>query len=308
VRSSPGLRPLGGLALALALSGVAAPVRAEDADERRAAALFREGRALVDKGDDAAGCARFVDSLAIVQRAGPMVNLAQCEERRGDLVGALKHWRAGITLLPPGDERVAPAREREVSLDKRVPTLGLTLDPTVPREAHITIDGAAVPFEVAGSPRPLNPGQHTVAVSATGRASFTTLVTLTEGQRSQVVVSLASMPVPQAEGSGGLRTAGFVVGGVGVAMLVVGAVTGGLAIGKKSEVDRNCVGGCNDAARDASRAGKTLATLSTVTFIAGGVAAAGGVLMIVLGKPRAPITAAASPLPGGAALHLGGTF
>lgn len=294
----------------LATLTLGAPARAQSADERRAAALFREGRALVEKGDHAAGCAKFVESLAIVQSVGPAVNLAQCDERRGDLVSALKHWRIGISLLSPGDDRVAPARERELALDRRIPRIQLTLDTSVPREAVVMVDGVAVPFEVAGAPRPLNPGAHTVAVSAPGYVSFSTQVTLVEGQQARVPVSMlrVNAPAPQAQGSGGLRTAGFAIGGAGVASLVVGAVTGGLAIAKKGEVDRNCEGGCNDASRDAAQAGKAFATVSTATFIVGGAAAAAGVIMVVLGRPKAAVTGAVAPMPGGAALHLGGSF
>src|SRR6185369_6988168 len=107
------------------------------------------------------------------------------EERRGDLVSALDHWRQGIVLLPAGDPRLAPARERETALDKRIPRLSIALDASVPAGALVTLDGAPVARESAGASRPVNPGRHTVVISAPGRADWSTTVTLSEGQQSQ---------------------------------------------------------------------------------------------------------------------------
>lgn len=301
----PSLFP--GLLLTAALLSRACPAWAQSADEKRAETLFHEGRALVEKGDLAAGCAKYVESLAIVKRAGPMVNLAQCDERRGDLLAALQHWRLGISLLPAGDERIAPAREREVAIDRRIPRVQLVLDAGVPREARIAVDGVEIPFEVAGAPRPLNPGSHTISVSAPGRPAAQVPVTLTEGQILRVPITLSPADQPEASGSG-LRTAGFVVTGVGAASLLIGAVTGGLAAAKKGAVNDNCVGGCNDAARDAATAGKAFATASTVTFIAGAAAAAAGVTMILISRPRAAVSATLAPSPSGAAISIQGRF
>jgi hypothetical protein len=85
-----------------------------------------------------------------------------------------------------------------------------------------------------------------------------------------------------------------VVGGVGVG---VGAVTGGLAAGKASDVKEGCVDGhClrEDAGElDSARA---LATTSTIAFIAGGVGlATAGVLFVVRPGGSSSVTATAGP-------------
>ena len=105
------------------------------------------------------------------------------------------------------------------------------------------------------------------------------------------------------------------IGGVGVASLAVGVITGILTIGKKSTVDKLCSPTCFEKDRtavlDAESAGKTLSSISTITFIAGGVGLAAGVVLVLTSGPRrAPTTATlgAMPLPGGGALSLGGSF
>ena len=66
-------------------------------------------------------------------------------------------------------------------------------------------------------------------------------------------------PPPPAKASS--RTAGWVVGGIGVAGLGVGAVAGILTLGKKGTVDDNCNAAkrCNPEGYDAAQSGKTSA-------------------------------------------------
>jgi hypothetical protein len=107
--------------------------------------------------------------------------------------------------------------------------------------------------------------------------------------------------------SSSLATWGLVVGAVGIAGLVTGAVSGALASSARSDLadavngDPRCSGGyphaqCDPAAEARLRPIQDRAfvesTVSTIAFIAGGVLLAGGVVMYVL----APSSAA----PGGA--------
>ena len=114
----------------------------------------------------------------------------------------------------------------------------------------------------------------------------------------------------RARASGAVRTAGFVVGAVGLATLVVGGVTGALTIGKKNLVEENCSPTCNDASREAATAGKALSAASTVTFVAGGALTALGLTLVLVGAPStAPsATLTAAPLPGGTFLSMRSSF
>jgi hypothetical protein len=86
-----------------------------------------------------------------------------------------------------------------------------------------------------------------------------------------------------------VRSAGFVVGGVGVAGVIVGGILGGLAIAKVSSSKGECVpaNNCNAntnpaATQDMQTAG-TFADASTGLLIGGGVLAAAGVVMVLVG-------------------------
>jgi hypothetical protein len=292
------------LALSGALLALAGPAHADDGDDKRAEALFREGREALARGDNATACAKFAESVRLTQSPGPLLNVALCAEQSGDLVTALARWRAGLAMLPPDDERAAVARAHVEALDRRVPRLSIKLPPDVPLAAVVKLDGAPIDSKSLGAPRPVGVGSHEVVVEATGRPPWSARVTLAEGDRREV----APLPPAAAERGGSRRTAGFVVGGVGVASLLVGAITGGLAFAKKGVVVDNCVGGCNQAARDARDSGKAIAHASTATFVIGGAALAAGLILVVTDRPKGNVSVSAAPLPGGGAISLAGAF
>ena len=319
-------RPLPRTPLLLAALCWASPSLAQTTVEQRAELLFREGREAVDRSDYATGCAKFAESLRLTQRPGPLLNLANCEEHQGRFVSALAHWTDGIALLPAGDERVVAARQRVEALSRRIPRLTVVLAPSAPQGAKVTLDGAPISPAALGVPQPTDLGEHVVVAAAPGHSDARSTLLLGEGERREITVtpgmpvaaapSTAAPPIvapPPPPGSNGARTAGFVIGGVGLAGVAVGAITGGMTIGKKSTVDEEC--GANrctgQPAQDAASAGKTLSTVSTVAFIAGGVGLAAGVVLVLTSGPhRAPTTATlgATPLLGGGALSLGGSF
>jgi hypothetical protein len=122
-----------------------------------------------------------------------------------------------------------------------------------------------------------------------------------------------------------VRIAGFAVGGVGAAALVVFAVTGGLTLAKKADIQQNCTlndkkgtAACNPAGLAAGNSAATLGTVSTATFIAGLVAVGAGVGLIVAGgrpasaPPAAPAARVAPAVlvagPGGLVLGAEGAF
>ena len=81
--------------------------------------------------------------------------------------------------------------------------------------------------------------------------------------------------------------------GVGGAALVVGAITGGLAMGDHSDLEDNCPGGqCPPEQQDTLDSFHTMGTVSTVGFIAGGVLAATGVVLLLTAPSAAEEPAA----------------
>ena len=328
-RRGPGLVPL---LIALAWT---APLRAQTPDEQ-AEGLFREGREAIDRGDFATGCAKFAASLKLTQHPGPLLNLASCEEHQGHLLSALTHWTEAIALLPRTDERIESSRQRAEALSRRIPRLTVTLAPDPPTGTKVTLDGATLSPAALGLPQPIDLGEHTLVASAPGHFDTKSTLSLAENERREVTITpgLAEAPTPAVvkppvadtpppppimppPARGGARTAGFVVGGVGVVSLAVGAITGAMTIGKKNAVEAACgapTGPCAadpGAIKSLESSGKALSTVSTITFLAGAVGVGAGVTLVLLGGPaRAPKAATLTPLltPGGGGLTLGGTF
>ena len=91
------------------------------------------------------------------------------------------------------------------------------------------------------------------------------------------------------------------------ALLATGAVTGGLALSKNQEYKDE--GTSVPRRLDLRDQGKTLQTVSTATFIAGGVAAgAAAILYFYTGWDRGETQVSAGAIPSGAAVTLQGTF
>jgi hypothetical protein len=94
---------------------------------------------------------------------------------------------------------------------------------------------------------------------------------------------------PQQTG-GTLRTVGFVTAGVGVLALGGGVITGLITRGKENTARDECRDGANGTECPASvkadfESAQSLATVTNVLLISGGVLAAAGVTMIVIGGP-----------------------
>jgi len=106
-----------------------------------------------------------------------------------------------------------------------------------------------------------------------------------------VQTSRSEAPAPAA-GTSPLRTAAYVVGGVGVAALAVGSVFGLRAFSKKSEAKANCSPGtfdqdCKDpaASQASTDDGRRSATVSNVAFGVGVAAVVAGVVLWVRSRP-----------------------
>lgn len=155
----------------------------------------------------------------------------------------------------------------------------------------LAVDGAARSDHMDGSAIELDPGEHEFTFQTAGQSPVVQRFVLHQGEqnrRETIVIGavLPAAPVPDASTSGGPtwgRTAGLVVGGVGVASLVVGAIFGGLALSAHSSYETNCganigapPGQCNSTGVSGQSDAASKATVSTVFFIGGGVAAAGG--------------------------------
>jgi len=124
-------------------------------------------------------------------------------------------------------------------------------------------------------------------------------------------------PTPSTDSGSPLRTAGFVTAGVGIAAVVGGVITGLMAKGKETDAKALCRDTlCPQSASSKFDSASSLATVSNILFIGGGVVTAAGVGLIVFGGPKAEpektarVTLRMLPAVGrdGAALWAAGSF
>jgi hypothetical protein len=94
-------------------------------------------------------------------------------------------------------------------------------------------------------------------------------------------------PSPHGRGPSVLQMIGYASLGVGVLSAGAGIVTGVMAKSKEKQAKENCVDGTCPASDLSKRdAAQGLATATNVLFIAGGVLAATGVTLVIVGKPK----------------------
>lgn len=281
-------------AASLALAGVlfASPARGDDIDEdaKRAEALFNEGRIAMDGNDYATACPKFEASLKLVRRAGTLFNLAQCEEHEGRLVAAQRSWKEGIVILEPGDKRLAPSKKRLAELSPRIPHLTIKPAADLPRDARVTIDGKEA--EALGVELPVDPGEHTVAVTGTRRAEQRVKVRLAEKEKKEIGVSAGALIVESPSrgpaGLGRLQIVGLAALGVGAVGFVTAGVTGGLVLSTRSEVDRLCPDGrcLNMTDYGVVERGRGLLVANAVAWGVGIAGAGAGTALLLIGSRK----------------------
>src|SRR5262245_50073921 len=238
------------IAIVLSLCATAPAALAQATDPAAAEALFREGRTLADAGDYAGACSKFRESERLDPAIGTTFNIADCEEHQGHLARAWTLYREVAQRLPVSDQRRTMAEQRVSAVEPRLPRLVIRLAAAAPTESRIERDGVELGAASLGSELPLDPGVHAVRVTAPRREPREYRITLIEGERRALDVepgsasasrALAVESAPAKSGGGsGQKTAGYVIGGVGLAGLITGAVAGYLVLDAKSTVDKDC--------------------------------------------------------------------
>ncbi|HEY6462896.1 MAG TPA: hypothetical protein VIY73_22150 [Polyangiaceae bacterium] len=272
---------------AFARADDAPPAPPADRGAAAAEALFRDGRAKMEAGDYVHACPLFAESLRLDGALGTLFNLATCEEDMGKLADAWERYGEVVDRMPDTDERRVIAAEHKAALTRQLPWLTVVLSPAAPPGTHVTQDGVELAGPSLGVPLPVDPGRHEVIVRAPGCAPRIFVVELAKAQRRLLSVEAGTPggeasagPVPLARSSGPTRTrtAGYVVGGAGLAAIAVGTVLGVRALGRRSDSEADCTGSvCRDASGiQAYSDARTLAVAADVAFGVGAIAIATG--------------------------------
>ena len=290
--------------------------RAQGAPRQASAqAVFEDAKKLMAKKDYAAACPKFADSQQLDPAPGTQFNLADCYEKAGQTASAWATFKSAAASYRAHNrpDWETKARDRAAALESKLSKLTINVGAQgAVTGLEVTRDGVPVVSSERGSAIPVDPGAHTIEATAPGKLKWTKSVAVAANGDQQTVTlppfandpSAASVPPPVAVNSkpssamapemppkqagSGQKTMGVVLVGVGAAGVIVGSVTGLMAISKNKTSTSACPndGACTSQdAIDANKSASTLGTVSTVGFIVGGVAlAAGGVLFLTAPK------------------------
>lgn len=282
--------------LALSLGSAVA-----SADPAVAQNLFKEGLALANKGEFAAACKKFAASNVEERSVDAFTGLGVCNEKQGKLATAWAAFNDAANLARSlKDDRYKSLQERAAGIEPKLSRLTLNPKVALPENAVVRRNGVDVSRGALGTAIPVDPGEQAVEITADGFKPWKGSIKVGENGDKQTLDLPAlekdpnwkpKEPAPgpgQRENDGSaLRIAGFVVGGVGVVGLGVGAVMGGLAASDKSNAETDpalCGGGsCTDTGRQVVEDARTKALVSTVLLPVGGTLLAGGVVLLVVG-------------------------
>ena len=304
--------------------------RAQSSGAAAAEVLFEQARKAMDAKDYDTACQRFRESNRLDPAHGTVLNLAVCEESRGNLATAWELFRAVYEKLPPTDQRRDFAKEHADALEPRLPRVTFELAAGAPSETVVRDGDAQYAGASFGVPLPVNPGKRTLKVEAPGRQEATVDLEIAEGEQKTVQVApgeplpaettgaeqaAVEQDVPASAGDAGAERGsdttvlGIVLGGVGVAGLGVGAVTGLMALSKQKTAEDNCsdaLQACNQTGVDAASSGRTLALVSTIGWVVGALGVGAGAYFILTsdGDSGAETALGTEVGPGGARLSL----
>jgi hypothetical protein len=345
-----GLAGLAALGAALSLSPSA--IAQSDADRATARELGLQGFAALDAKDYATAEDRLRRADKLVHAPTLMLGLARALGGQHKFVEAQEMYqrilREGVPPGAPEAFRTAldDARKEVGAVSPLIGGVTIVVQAQgggeVPNE-KVAIDGNPVNVASLGVRRAIDPGPHVLTITGDGFKPAEVRFTVPEGGAVDAPVTLEKDPnavvappppptVPTAPTAlppplpppgadrlestesfpGWLPFVGF---GVGAAGLILGGVTGALALSDHSKLAGECsAGSCDQSHKSDVDSYHTVATLSTVGFIAGGVgAAAGAILLILQPKPVSVQPSGATglhvtPLLGPTSFGASGTF
>jgi hypothetical protein len=269
---------------------------------RRAIAVALAAASLAIAGPALAQDKALAESLLNAGKTA--MEAGRCNELQGRLATAWSYYTEGARLaqLKGDTERAEAARrlatEMEPKLSKltvnaAAPTPGMSVTRTrkdSPGERVVAVD--------------VDGGQYVIEATAAGHKPFSTEITVgPQSDRQQVSIpalepgapegtapppgDTTAPPADSAGGGEGLMTAGFIVGGVGVVGIGLGAIFGIVASSTASGAEDDpalCPNKqCTAAGREEIDSAETSATISTIGFGVGAAALVGGAVLVILG-------------------------
>jgi hypothetical protein len=316
------------LAALVAFVGLTSNVALADppTDPAAAEGLFEEGRKLLDAGKLAEACPKFEASNRLDPAVGTLLNLGDCNERRGKMASAWSNYRAAESLaLTRSDQKRADfARKKADQIQSKLSTLTINVLQPEPG-MKVTRDGVEVAEGAWGTAVPVDAGPHVIEARATGKRTNSVKITVPDGAPSSNVVKLdplvaeaSTQPQPdpnpdrpptkpnekdtpevQPSSTNTGRVIGVIGMGAGAVAIGIGAY---FAIKAKSTWDDAVTGGhcttvglCDDTGFNMNTDARSNGDIATVLITAGIVVAVIGAGAFLFWPKATPPPAAAKP-------------
>lgn len=309
------------LTLGAARASAADPV--DDNTRNAARNLAEQGRDAFDKSDFERARDLFHRAYELVQAPTLALFEARSLAKLGRLVEAEEAYLRAIRTPLRADspeafrKAVRDAEAEEVQLEPRVPKLVVILTGPGAKapELSVTLDRERVKSALLGVEMPVDPGNHQLEAQLPGVEPTRVPFTIVERERKTLELRVAapsSAPVatasptpgptelrspPEAPRSSWQRPTAFAAGGLGVAGLGVGVITGLMATshhGKAEEQCPNNVCVAGSSGEDEVNSFRTLRTVSTVGYVVGAVGLVAGVTLLLTAPAQRPGRASVS--------------
>jgi hypothetical protein len=267
--------------------------------------LFLKGREAMKTGDYPHACLYFEESQALDPAPGTLLNLGLCEEQLGKVASSWKHAKGVLSAIDADDNRRPLAEQLVARVSLRLPRLRIELASSL-AVAAVMLDGIPVPKEDVGPFVAVDPGEHVVEARLGARA-VTAKVTIAEKEERVVLLAEEAPPAIAATKAKAktdanaftnvahihpYRSAGIIVGSVGVAAFALGAVGIYGALDAKHDADAICPSTPCDAAdaqHEANDRGRRWNFVATTSFVVGAAAlGVGTYLFLAEADPAAP--------------------
>jgi len=299
----------------VALGAVLCLTRGARADGSSAAQVaYERGVDAFRAGDFANACRLLSESYHLEPHPGVLFTWATCELRADRLASAAQHYQDFLNAVAklPVAERVAQEERRRSAQRERaqilpeLPYLTVVVSASVQRSSSVLRDGVPLLPSAQGVEVPVDPGEHSIVFVGSDGARTEQRVVLArrehktvvlgfanarEAERAVAPVSTHSEPAPMPRGNATSPWV-YVTGGIGVAGLLTGTISGVMALRDKHVVDSNCAGAaCTARGKDSADAGRTEATVSTIGFGVGLAGLASSIIIYLVDSPGAPTRA-----------------
>ncbi len=223
------------------------------------------GRQLFTQALDDEDHKRFDAALEKYKRVLSIRETASVHYRMGATLEGLGRTNEAIaeynTAVRLGNEKdktdaevMKASKARIDALEPKVAHIAVRVAPSTPPDAEIRVDDKPVEKDKLGDVR-VDPGNHVVTVSSSDGRTSRAEVTVPEGGRVELPVTLEPAappkepPPPPSDGKT-LRTVGLVTGIAGVALAGTGVIILALRSGAISDLETACPGGNCPASRE----------------------------------------------------------